>query len=109
MSDETNPLTQRPFSRRYWALLETRQKLPVWQHRTEFLQLLKTNQAICLVGETGSGKTTQIPQWCVEFARGQGKKVACTQPRTVAATSVSARVAEEMDVMLGDEVGYNIR
>lgn len=66
-----------------------------------------------LVGETGSGKTTQIPQWCVEYVRakyGAGqKKVACTQPRRVAAMSVAARVAEELDVQLGSEVGYSIR
>ena len=63
-----------------------------------------------LVGETGSGKTTQIPQWCVDFMRYSSKKgVACTQPRRVAAMSVAARVAEEMDVMLGQHVGYSIR
>uniref|UniRef100_A0A0K0DL66 RNA helicase n=1 Tax=Angiostrongylus cantonensis TaxID=6313 RepID=A0A0K0DL66_ANGCA len=67
-----------------------------------------------LVGETGSGKTTQIPQWCVEYVRqravpGQRRLVACTQPRRVAAMSVAARVADEMDVQLGQEVGYSIR
>ena len=63
-----------------------------------------------LVGETGSGKTTQIPQWCVDFMRFSTKKgVACTQPRRVAAMSVAARVAEEMDVVLGQQVGYSIR
>ncbi len=63
-----------------------------------------------LVGETGSGKTTQIPQWCVDFMRYSTKKaVACTQPRRVAAMSVATRVAEEMDVLLGMQVGYSIR
>ena len=67
-------------------------------------------QTICLVGETGSGKTTQIPQWCVEYARKVGNKsVSCTQPRRVAAMSVAQRVSEEMDVSLGQEVGYSIR
>ena len=61
------------------------------------------HQSICLVGETGSGKTTQIPQWCVDFAKRLGKKsVACTQPRRVAAMSVAQRVSEEMDVSLGN-------
>lgn len=63
-----------------------------------------------MVGETGSGKTTQIPQWCVDFARKVGKKgVCCTQPRRVAAMSVAQRVSEEMDCSLGQEVGYSIR
>jgi len=60
---------------------------------------------------SGSGKTTQIPQWCVEYARTLNNKkgVACTQPRRVAAMSVATRVSEEMDVLLGQEVGYSIR
>lgn len=65
-----------------------------------------------LVGETGSGKTTQIPQWCLEWITGRytsKKAVACTQPRRVAAMSVAQRVSDEMDVQLGQEVGYNIR
>ena len=62
------------------------------------------------MGETGSGKTTQICQFVCEagYAR-PGKMVACTQPRRVAAMSVARRVAEEMDVILGEEVGYSIR
>ena len=71
-------------------------------NNTIFNLVLLQNQSICLVGETGSGKTTQIPQWCVDYARKLGKKsVACTQPRRVAAMSVAQRVSEEMDVSLG--------
>lgn len=76
------------------------------------MRLLNTHQCVVLVGETGSGKTTQIPQWSVEFAAvtlGKSKGVACTQPRRVAAMSVAQRVAEEMDVALGQQVGYSIR
>jgi len=66
------------------------------------MRLLSQHQCIVLVGETGSGKTTQIPQWCVEYSRSIGTKgVACTQPRRVAAMSVAQRVSEEMDVALG--------
>lgn len=74
------------------------------------MRLLAEHQCIVLVGETGSGKTTQIPQWAVDYARSMGGKgVACTQPRRVAAMSVAQRVSEEMDVVLGQEVGYSIR
>ena len=107
----TNPLTNRPYSNRYYDILEQRKKLPVWEQRDEFFAMLAKNQTIVLVGETGSGKTTQIPAFCVEACAAQrgAKMVACTQPRRVAAMSVSKRVSEEMDVELGEEVGYTIR
>eukprot|EP00951_Prasinocladus_malaysianus_P031477 scaffold301723_cov28-Prasinocladus_malaysianus.AAC.3 len=77
------------------------------------LRCPQSHQTTILVGETGSGKTTQIAQFVAEAGycniRGQRKMVACTQPRRVAAMSVSRRVAEEMDVQLGEEVGYSIR
>lgn len=84
--------------------------MPVFEYKADFVRLLAEHQCIVLVGETGSGKTTQIPQWCVEYARSMGTKgVCCTQPRRVAAMSVAQRVSEEMDVTLGQEVGYSIR
>jgi len=105
-----NPHTGLPFSPRYFELFRKRVQLPVWEYQEKFMDLLNRHQSICLVGETGSGKTTQIPQWCVDFSKRMGKKkVACTQPRRVAAMSVSQRVAEELDVSLGQEVGYSIR
>ncbi|KAJ9587178.1 hypothetical protein L9F63_019297, partial [Diploptera punctata] len=95
---------------KYHEFFRKRITLPVWEYRAQFMKLLDENQCIVLVGETGSGKTTQIPQWCVEFSRSKGKRgVACTQPRRVAAMSVAQRVSEEMDVCLGQEVGYSIR
>lgn len=94
----------------YHNLLKKRVLLPVFEYRSDFMRLLAEHQCIVLVGETGSGKTTQIPQWSVDFTRTMGTKaVACTQPRRVAAMSVAQRVSEEMDVMLGQEVGYSIR
>ncbi|KAL5209373.1 hypothetical protein ABZP36_004996 [Zizania latifolia] len=105
-----NRWTGRPYSARYLEILEKRRTLPVWQQKDEFLTALRGNQTLILVGETGSGKTTQIPQFVLE-AEGLGNRamVACTQPRRVAAMSVSRRVAEEMDVTIGEEVGYSIR
>ncbi|CAH2101000.1 unnamed protein product [Euphydryas editha] len=107
-----NPYSGVPHSVRYHELLRRRLGLPVWEYKNDFMRLLNTHQCVVLVGETGSGKTTQIPQWCVEFAAVTGMKsqgVACTQPRRVAAMSVAQRVAEEMDVPLGQQVGYSIR
>ena len=84
--------------------------LPVWQAKGDFANMINGNQVTILVGETGSGKTTQIPQFIAEQGYAQDRKlIACTQPRRVAAMSVARRVAEEMDVVLGEEVGYSIR
>lgn len=105
----TNPLNGRPLSATYMAIAKTRATLPVTQQREEFETLLKANQIVILVGETGSGKTTQIPQYCLLDGFAEKGLVACTQPRRVAAMSVAARVAQELDVTLGEEVGYTIR
>ncbi|KAG0206136.1 DEAH-box ATP-dependent RNA helicase prp43 [Mortierella sp. GBA30] len=107
----SNPFTNKPFSDKYRKILAGRRKLPVNKHRKEFLDLVQNNQVVILVGETGSGKTTQIPQFMVfdDLPGLKGKKIACTQPRRLAAMSVAQRVAEEMDVVMGQEVGYNIR
>ncbi|KAK4848252.1 hypothetical protein QYF36_010834 [Acer negundo] len=118
MNNNTNSLVNswngKPYSQRYFDILEKRKTLPVWHQKDDFLQVLKANQVLILVGETGSGKTTQIPQFVLEGVDmetpGRRKMlVACTQPRRVAAMSVSRRVAEEMDVAIGEEVGYSIR
>ncbi|CAG8597085.1 8705_t:CDS:2 [Cetraspora pellucida] len=108
---EINPFTNKPFSKRYRELLRARRTLPVHAQRKEFLDLVHENQFVVFVGETGSGKTTQIPQFlCYDILPHLKKKqIACTQPRRVAAMSVAQRVADEMDVKLGEEVGYNIR
>lgn len=110
-----NKFTGQPYSRKWQQIYEKRTKLPVWEYKETFMRLIDENQTIVLVGETGSGKTTQIPQWCVDYClrKSEDNKqklcVACTQPRRVAAMSVAARVADEMDVALGEQVGYSIR
>ncbi|KAJ5629602.1 hypothetical protein N7528_003259 [Penicillium herquei] len=108
---DVNPFSGQPFSSKYFSILKTRRDLPVHQQRDEFLQLYQQSQILVFVGETGSGKTTQIPQFVLfdDLPQTQRKMVACTQPRRVAAMSVAQRVAAEMDVKLGEEVGYSIR
>merc|ERR1719329_338065 len=101
------------YSKKYFEIFEKRRKLPAWDARKDFLKLIKRNQVVVLVGETGSGKTTQLPQFLLEagyhVSGGQNKGIACTQPRRVAAMSVAQRVADELDVELGTHVGYLIR
>ncbi|GAB2282159.1 hypothetical protein Dimus_016712 [Dionaea muscipula] len=114
-SPSINRWNGRVYSARYFEILEKRKSLPVWQQKDDFFKVLSANQIIILVGETGSGKTTQIPQFVLEAVdletpdRHRKMMIGCTQPRRVAAMSVSRRVAEEMDVTLGEEVGYSIR
>ncbi|XP_065644374.1 pre-mRNA-splicing factor ATP-dependent RNA helicase DHX16 [Hydra vulgaris] len=92
------------------SIMECRRSLPIFKFRESLLEAIEAHQVLIIEGETGSGKTTQIPQYLVEAGyTKEGKKIGCTQPRRVAAMSVAARVAEEMGVKLGNEVGYSIR
>lgn len=102
----SNFLNNKPYSKKYYDILAKRKELPAWDAREKLLKLVLENQILILQGETGSGKTTQIPQFLIE---GGYKYIAVTQPRRVAAMSVARRVAEELDVNLGEEVGYSIR
>ncbi|XP_053689377.1 ATP-dependent RNA helicase DHX8 [Sabethes cyaneus] len=91
------------------SLVEQRQSLPIYKLRDDLIKAVTDNQILIVIGETGSGKTTQITQYLAEcgfIARG---KIGCTQPRRVAAMSVAKRVAEEYGCRLGQEVGYTIR
>jgi ATP-dependent RNA helicase DHX8/PRP22 len=92
------------------TIKQQRESLPMYQFRDELVEAIRKNKVLIVIGETGSGKTTQITQYLKEegFALG-GKKIGCTQPRRVAALSVAKRVSEEMGVELGQEVGYSIR
>ena len=86
-----------------------REELPIFKQRDKLLLAIRDHKILIVEGETGSGKTTQIPQFLHEVGYTKHGKVACTQPRRVAAMSVASRVASEMQVKLGHEVGYSIR
>lgn len=91
------------------SIQQTRQSLPIYEYRDSLIQAIKEHQILIIVGETGSGKTTQIPQYLHEEGFTKNGKVGCTQPRRVAAMSVAKRVSDEMDCKLGNLVGYSIR
>ncbi|XP_038050051.1 ATP-dependent RNA helicase DHX33-like [Patiria miniata] len=90
-------------------LYQHRCSLPIYSARGKLMRELRRNASSIVIGETGSGKTTQIPQYLVEGNMCKGGTIACTQPRRVAAISIATRVAKEMNVNLGEEVGYCVR
>ena len=85
------------------------ESLPVSQRKAEIQKLLSKHQVIVVAGETGSGKTTQLPKMCLELGLGNLGTIGHTQPRRIAARSVAARIAEELQTELGDLVGYKVR
>lgn len=124
LDSETNVFVSdgpRNYSEKYQKILKDRKELPVYAQMDEFYEKFNANQITVVIGETGSGKTTQIPQFValsdlpqknrVRAADGVEvpRMIACTQPRRVAAMSVAKRVSEEMDLKFGKEVGYTIR
>ena len=90
-------------------VIEYDDALPVSQSREKVAQLIKDHQIVVIAGETGSGKTTQLPKICLELGLGRLGRIGHTQPRRVAATSVSRRIAEELKTEIGQVIGYNIR
>ena len=91
------------------TIKEQREGLPVYKLRDQMIQAIQDNQILIVIGETGSGKTTQMTQYLAEEGFSSRGLIGCTQPRRVAAMSVAKRVAEEAGVQLGAEVGYTIR
>ncbi|ORC85188.1 pre-mRNA splicing factor ATP-dependent RNA helicase [Trypanosoma theileri] len=91
------------------SLAEQRRSLPIYAYRDRFLQHVDDHTVTVLVGETGSGKTTQIPQYLAEHGYSKRGIICCTQPRRVAAETLAIRVAEEYGCRLGEEVGYTVR
>ncbi|XP_074518866.1 ATP-dependent RNA helicase DHX8-like [Halichoeres trimaculatus] len=91
------------------SILQQRESLPIFKLKEQLVQAVHDNQILIVVGETGSGKTTQITQYLAEAGYTARGKIGCTQPRRVAAMSVAKRVSEEYGCRLGQEVGYTIR
>lgn len=85
------------------------EQLPVSQKKDEILEAIRDHQVVIVAGETGSGKTTQIPKICMELGRGVRGMIGHTQPRRIAARTVAERVAEELDTPLGEAVGWKVR
>lgn len=91
------------------SMKEQREGLPIFKLREQLVQAIRDNQVLVVVGDTGSGKTTQMTQYLAEEGFADNGKIGCTQPRRVAAVSVAKRVAEEVGSRVGQEVGYTIR
>ena len=83
--------------------------LPVSQQVEKIKKTIADNQITILCGETGSGKTTQLPKICLSMGRGKDKFIGHTQPRRIAARSVATRIASELEVNLGEQVGFKVR
>ena len=91
------------------SIKEQREGLPAFKMRQQFLEAVRQYQLLIVVGDTGSGKTTQLTQYLAEDGFANEGMIGCTQPRRVAAMSVAARVSDEVGCRLGEEVGYTIR
>ena len=85
------------------------EQLPVVARKDEIMRAIAENQVVVIAGETGSGKTTQLPKMCLELGRGREKRIGHTQPRRIAARAVSSRIAEELNTTVGGLVGYQVR
>ena len=83
--------------------------LPIAQRREELLATIRDNQVVVVAGETGSGKSTQLPKFCLELGRGAKGRIGHTQPRRIAARAVAERVADELGTELGETIGYAVR
>jgi ATP-dependent helicase HrpA len=91
-------------------IAQSARQLPIYEKHAEIISALKASQVVVIAGQTGSGKTTQLPFFCLEAGRGRrGRRIGCTQPRRIAATSIAARVAAQAGCEVGGKVGYKIR
>lgn len=104
-----NESSHQSYFSKHKSIKEQREYLPIYSVKKELMRVIRDNKIIVIVGETGSGKTTQLTQYLYEENFAQLGIIGCTQPRRVAAVSVAKRVSEEMGVDLGTSVGYSIR
>jgi len=85
------------------------ENLPITAKKDTIVNAIRKHQVVIISGDTGCGKSTQIPKMCLEAGRGIGGRIACTQPRRIAATTIAGRIAEELGEEIGKSVGYKIR
>ncbi|XP_078129587.1 putative pre-mRNA-splicing factor ATP-dependent RNA helicase DHX32 [Sander vitreus] len=108
---ELNQFDGLPYSSRFYKLLSERKELPVWKAKCEFMDTLAKGRFVIVSGSAKTGRSSQIPQWCAEFCLSvqfQHGMVVCTQIHAQQAVDLALRVADEMDVNIGHEVGYSI-
>ena len=109
LAQARNSVALRESRQQHLPLLSYPPELPITSRKDEIVEAIRKHQVVVIAGETGSGKTTQIPKMCLEAGLGIEAKIGCTQPRRVAALSISRRIAEELNANWGRDVGCKIR